>query len=94
MRSEARQKREKIVWGDVFPKFRVSMLDNGTVKRVRVEGAKKLLLCLEKEVKILLAEEVLHIYGDALSCMNYAGNAVEVSGRVRELTFEAKETGR
>ena len=94
MRSKTNQKRDRVVWGDVFPKYRISMLDNGKVKRVRVEGAKKLLLCLEKEVKILLGEEILHVYGEALSCINYAGDAVEVSGKVGNLVFEAKELGR
>lgn len=94
MRSKTNQKRDRVVWGDVFPKYRISMLDNGKVKRVRIEGAKKLLLCLEKEVKILLGEEILHVYGEALSCTNYAGDAVEVSGKVGDLVFEAKELGR
>lgn len=92
MKSEKAKKRERAVVGDIFPKYRISMLDNGRVKRTRIEGAKKLLLCLEKEVKISLGEETLHIYGDALSCTNYTGGAVEISGKMRELSFERKET--
>ena len=92
MRSQTQsRKKEKITWGDVFPKYRISMLDNGRVKRARVEGAKKLLLCLEKEVKILLGEEVLHVHGDGLVCVNYAGGAVEISGDIRDVAFEKKE---
>ena len=91
MRSEAEEKKERVTWGDVFPRYRISMLDNGKVKRARVEGAKKLLLCIDREVKILLAEEVLTVHGDALVCINYAGGAVEVSGNIKEVVFEHKE---
>ena len=94
MRSQKEQKRERITWGDVFPRYRVSMLDNGSIKRVRVEGAKKLLLCMEKEVKILLPAETLNIYGSALNCVNYAKDAVEVSGNIRQVVFDAKENAR
>ncbi len=94
MKPKTESTREKIVWGDVFPKYRISMLDNGKHKRARIEGAKKLLLCIEKEVKILLGDEVLHIFGESLSCINYQGAAVEVSGLIREIVFEKKEQGR
>ena len=94
MRSQRESKRERVTWGDVFPKYRISMLDNGSIKRVRVEGAKKLLLCVEKEVKILLPQEVLHINGSTLTCVKYGGDAVEVSGNIHEITFEEKERTR
>ena len=86
---EERQQR-KVVWGDVFPKSRLLLADNGEVKRVRVEGANKLLLCLEKEIKILLSAEVLHFTGDGLSCTAYASGALEVAGEIREIHFERK----
>lgn len=92
MRSEAGRKQGRAVLGDVFPKFRISMLDNGRIKKVRIEGAKKLLLCLETEVKISLKEDTLHIYGKELSCGNYMGGAIEVSGRVSALSFENRES--
>ena len=91
MRSEKREKKERVSFGDIFPKYRISMLDSGRTKKVRVEGSKKLLLCLEKEVKISLGEETLHIYGDELSCVNYTGGAVEISGKIRDLSFESRE---
>ena len=90
MKSDIRRKREHTVVGDVFPKYRISMLDNGRMKRVRVEGAKKLLLCLEREVKISLGTEMLRVEGEDLSCMNYASGAVEISGKMRALFFESK----
>ena len=95
MKKEATQKRERTTVGDVFPKYRISMLDNGRIKRARVEGAKKLLLCLEKEVKISLGAETLRVEGEELSCVNYAAGAVEISGKMRSISFEAKkEEGR
>lgn len=94
MRSEEReQRKERTTVGDIFPKYRISMLDNGRIKRIRIEGAKKLLLCLENEVKISLGKEILHIYGYDLSCGNYAGGAVEVLGGVTSLSFEEKAEG-
>ena len=94
MRSEEReQRKERITVGDIFPKYRISMLDNGRIKRIRIEGAKKLLLCLENEVKISLGKEVLHIHGYGLSCGSYAGGAVEVLGGMSYLSFEEKAEG-
>ena len=66
------------------------MLDNGRIKRVRVEGAKKLLLCLDREVKVALGTEVLRVEGEELSCLNYASGAVEISGKMRAVLFEAR----
>jgi len=63
------------------------MLDNGRTKRARIEGSKKLLLCLEKEVKISLGDETLLVYGEGLACVSYSDGAVEVSGKIRELAF-------
>ena len=88
MRAESGRKKDKVTWGDVFPKYRISMLDNGRIKRVRIEGAKKLLLCIDKEVKISLGEETLHMHGEGLACFNYSSGAVEVSGEMREILFE------
>ena len=90
MKSDAKQKKDRLALGDVFPKYRIYMLGNGRTKRARVEGAKKLLLCLEKEVKISLGAEMLRVEGEGLSCMNYASGAVEISGEMRSLFFEAK----
>ena len=95
MKAEKQEKRERITWGDVFPKYRISMLDNGRIKKIRIEGAKKLLLCIETEVKILLSEELLRIDGSALACVSYESGALEVSGSVARILFErrAKEKG-
>ena len=94
MRSEEReQRKERTTVGDVFPKYRISMLDNGRIKRIRIEGAKKLLLCLENEVKISLGKEVLHVYGKGLACMNYNSGAVEISGEMTTLSFLKKTEG-
>lgn len=90
MKTEKKEKREKLTWGDIFPKYRISMLDNGRIKRIRIEGAKKLLLCLDGEVKILLREEVLHIFGRELACVSYESGAVEVSGIAERITFEKR----
>lgn len=81
-------KKERVTWGDVFPKYRISMLDNGKIKRVRVEGAKKLLLCIEREVKIHMGTEIFKISGQELSCINYTGGAIEISGKVDAMFFE------
>ncbi|MBQ9736190.1 MAG: YabP/YqfC family sporulation protein [Clostridia bacterium] len=69
------------------------MADNGDGKRVRVEGAKKLLLCLEKEIKILLCDEILHFVGEGLSCTAYASGALEVAGTLFEIRFECNAKG-
>ena len=90
MKAENTKKRDRVTWGDVFPKFRISMLDNGRIKRIRVEGAKKLLLCIESEVKLRLAEEVMCVKGRDLSCISYESGAVEVSGCVDHVLFERR----
>lgn len=90
MKAEKTKKRDRVTWGDVFPKYRISMLDNGRIKRIRVEGAKKLLLCIESEVKLRLAEEILHVKGRELSCISYESGAVEVSGCVEHVFFERR----
>lgn len=87
MKRNVGDKRSHATWGDVFPQYKISMIDNGKIKRIRAEGAKKLLLCIEKEVKILLEEEILLVSGEELSCVNYASGAIEVSGRVQGLSF-------
>ena len=84
------EKKEKITWGDVFPKSRISIIDNGRMKKIRIEGAKKLLLCIEKEVKILLADEVLRAEGEGLSCTSYASGAIEIAGEITCLFFDSK----
>lgn len=94
MKTETASKKEKVTWGDVFPKSRITMLDNGKFKKVRVEGAKKLLLCLPSEVKILLSEEVLSVSGDGLACTSYASGAIEVGGCVVRMGFDKKGGGR
>lgn len=93
MKTEKPKKRERVTWGDVFPKFRISMLDNGRIKRIRVEGAKKLLLCIETEVKLRLAEEHMCVIGHELSCISYESGAVEISGRVERIFFERRGEG-
>lgn len=93
MKAEKKEKKERLTWGDIFPKYRISMLDNGRIKRIRIEGAKKLLLCLDGEVKLLLTEEVLHIFGRELSCASYESGAVEVLGRVEHVSFERRAAG-
>ena len=93
MKEEVKAKKEKVTWGDVFPKSRITMLDNGKVKKVRVEGAKKLLLCLPAEVKILLSEETLGVSGDTLSCTSYASGAIEVCGRIERICFDQRREG-
>ncbi len=93
MKTEAKTKREKVTWGDVFPKSRITMLDNGKEKKMRVEGAKKLLLCLPAEVKILLAEEILGVSGDSLACTSYASGAIEVCGRIERISFDQRGEG-
>ena len=90
MKSDQKRMREKKTFGDVFPKHRIYMLDNGRSKRVRVEGAKKLLLCLDKEVKVSLGTEVLRVEGTDLSCINYASGAVEISGNIGAVFFDAR----
>ncbi len=90
MKTEKTVKKEKVTWGDVFPKYRISMINNGRTKRVRIEGAKKLLLCIDREVKISLGEETFHAHGKDLSCVSYASGAVEVSGEINEILFEGK----
>lgn len=90
MKEREKRRHRQVVWGDVFPKSRLLLADNGESKRMRVEGAKKLLLCLEKEIKILLNAEVLHITGVGLSCTAYASGALEVAGEIREIHFERK----
>ena len=90
MKQEKTEKRSRVTWGDVFPQYKISMIDNGRMKRIRVEGAKKLLLCIEKEVKILFGEEVLRLVGGELSCVNYAGGAIEITGRVHDMSFEKR----
>lgn len=90
MKLDGKRKKERLALGDVFPNYRIYMLDNGRIKRVRVEGAKKLLLCLEKEVKISLGTEMLRVEGEGLSCSNYASGAVEISGRMRGIFFETR----
>ena len=93
MKSVVKRKKERFDLGDVFPKYRIHMLDSGRTKRMRIEGAKKLLLCLEKEVKVSLGTEVLLVEGEGLSCMNYASGAVEISGDMRAVFFKAKAGG-
>lgn len=90
MKTEVKEKKERVTWGDVFPKSRISMLDNGRIKKMRVEGARKLLLCIDKEVKILLSEEILHIEGGGLVCNGYASGAIEVSGEIVRIFFETR----
>lgn len=90
MKEQEKRGKRRVVWGDVFPKSRLLLADNGESKRARVEGAKKLLLCLEKEIKILLSSEVLHFIGEGLSCTAYASGALEVVGEIREIHFEKK----
>ena len=87
MKQEAGGKGKRKILGDIFPKFRISMIDNGRIKRARIEGTKKLLLCLEKEVKISLGEETLILHGEGLACVSYSDGAVEVSGKIGELSF-------
>lgn len=93
MKEEAKAKKERITWGDVFPKSRITLLDNGKQKKMRVEGAKKLLLCLPAEVKILLAEERLGVSGSALTCTSYASGAIEVCGKIEQITFDPRQEG-
>lgn len=88
------EKKERVTWGDVFPKSRISIIDNGRIKRVRIEGAKKLLLCLAKEVKVLLTDEILHAEGEELACTGFASGAIEITGAVRHLYFEEKGKAR
>jgi hypothetical protein len=84
------EKKERVTWGDVFPKSRISIIDNGRIKKVRIEGAKKLLLCITKEVKILLTDEILYAEGEDLACTSYASGAIEVAGEITHLRFENK----
>ncbi len=88
MKEKATEPRGKITWGDAFPKYRISILYNGRVKKVRIEGAKKLFLCLEKEVKISLGEELFRATGHGLVCTSYASGALEVSGDIEQILFE------
>ena len=92
MKTEKTVKKEKVTWGDVFPKYRISMINNGRTKRVRIEGAKKLLLCIDREVKISLGEETFHAHGKDLSCVSYASGAVEEKkGKRNELQIQLPE---
>jgi len=84
------EKKERVTWGDVFPKSRISMIDNGRMKKIRIEGAKKLLLCITKQVVILLTDEILHVEGEGLACTSYASGAIEVTGDVMRLCFESR----
>ena len=93
MKSDTRPRKDGFRLGDIFPKYRIYMLDNGKNQRVRIEGAKKLLLCLEKEVKISLGRELLRVEGEALACINYASGAIEISGNMHALFFERKAGG-
>ena len=90
MKAERGEKRERVTWGDVFPKSRISIIENKKKKKVRIEGAKKLLLCVTKEVKVLLSEEVLRAEGEALVCTSYASGAIEIAGVIYRLFFENK----
>lgn len=95
MKTEAKAKKERVTWGDVFPKSRMTIIDNGKIKRIRIEGARKLLLCLPSEVKILLSEEVLLVSGETLVCTSYASGAIEVDGCVERISFGPRtERGR
>ena len=94
MRPERGEKKERVTWGDVFPKSRISIIDNGRIKKVRIEGAKKLLLCVTKEVKVLLSEEVLRAEGEELVCTSYASGAIEIAGVIYRLFFESKGVAR
>ena len=98
MKEENQRKKEKNAWGDLFPKYRISMLYNGRIKKVRIEGAKRLFLCLEKEVKISLGEEILYAKGRELICTSYASGALEIAGDIEQILFEKsgekKERGR
>ena len=93
MKSDTKRKNGHFVLGDFFPKYRISMLDNGKEKRIHVEGAKKLLLCLEKEVKIFMGMETVRVEGESLACVNYANGMIEISGKVRTIFFETRVGG-
>ena len=88
MKEKTSAKKDKITWGDAFPKYRISIIYNGRIKRIRIEGAKKLFLCLDREVKISLGEELFRALGQALVCTSYASGALEVSGDVQQILFE------
>ena len=91
MKTDTQRARPRATWGDVFPKSRIGILDNGEIKKIRIEGARKLLLCIEKEVKIALKTEVFHCFGNHLACVSYASGAVEVTGEIREIRFENRK---
>lgn len=91
MKTETQRKKPRTTWGDLFPKSRIGILDNGEIKKIRIEGARKLLLCLEKEVKIALKTEIFHCSGNYLACVSYASGAVEVTGEIWELRFEKRK---
>ena len=67
---------------------KISIIKKGRSLSLWVEGGKKLLLCLESCVRILLERDVLCLTGNDLSCLSYATGAIEISGCVESILFE------
>ena len=76
-----------------FHAVKISAVRHKDMTVLRIEGARKLLLCLAHEVKIVLDEEILTVKGAALACTTYASGAIELEGHVEHMSFEGRRQG-
>lgn len=72
---------------------KILMISEGRNKRARIEGVKKLLLCIESEVKMSRRGELVVFEGRELCCTTYASGAVEVYGEISALRFSPRSEG-
>lgn len=78
----------------IMPKVgrcRMELFGAGRERILRIEGAKKILLCTEECVKAADDREIVCVEGENLLCLTYASGAVEISGRIARLSFLGNE---
>ena len=56
-------------------------------REVCIQGCKKVLLCREDEVRLLLRGIVLVICGKVLRCETYYAGAVSIKGSIKSVSF-------
>ena len=74
----------------IIPKgVKILVVNQGRSFSVWVEGASRMLLCLPSCVRVLLKNKILCLHGRGMLCTAYGSGALEVTGEIEEIKFEA-----